>query len=177
MEKSIIICEYISTGIKYVDDAKERGYVPVLVEGKYVGSPDDVRRFREVRETINRRMRGKVRIIPEDLSYEEVLEEVKKLNPRLVVAGSEFGVPLATRLAADLGLPGNPVESIPMMTEKDAMHQALKDYGIRSILGEVVRSEQEAIDFYRSLDNEDVVVKPARGAGSQAPVKCHLPLI
>ncbi len=173
MEKSIIICEYISTGINYVDDAKERGYVPVLVEGKYVGSPDDVRRFREVRETINRRMRGKVRIIPEDLSYEEVLEEVKKLNPRLVVAGSEFGVPLATRLAADLGLPGNPVESIPKMTEKDAMHQALKDYGIRSILGEVVRSEQEAIDFYRSLDNEDVVVKPARGAGSQGVYLCR----
>ena len=172
MKKTIIICEYISTGINYVDDARARGYEPVLVEGTYVGSPDDIARFKAIRETINRRIKGKVLIIPENPNYDEILAKVRTLNPALVVAGSEFGVDLATRLAADLGLPGNPVESIPAMTEKPAMHQALKDYGIRYIHGEVVTNEEDAIAFYRELDNEYVVVKPARGAGSQGVYMC-----
>ena len=173
MKQSIIICEYISTGVNYVYDAWERGYEPILVEGRYIGSPDDIRRFRAVRNRINRRMKDKVRIIPEDLSYDEVLAEVRKLNPALVVAGSEFGVPMAARLSADLGLPGNPVDRIPAMTEKAAMHQALKDHGIRSIIGKTVTNEEEAIAFYRELGDEQVIVKPSRGAGSQGVYICR----
>ena len=172
MKQSIIICEYISTGLNYVDDAYARGYEPVLVEGTYIGSPDDIARFRNIRETINRRMRKKVRIIPENPNYEEILEEVRKLNPALVVAGSEFGVDLAARLSADLGLPGNPVECIPAMTRKDAMQKALKDHGLRSIRGKVVTTEKEALDFYRELGGKEVVIKPARGAGSQGVYLC-----
>jgi len=65
-KRSIIICEYISTGLNYVDDARARGYVPVLVEGEYIGSPEDVERLRGIRSSINRRMKGKVKIIRED---------------------------------------------------------------------------------------------------------------
>ena len=46
---------------------------------------------------------------------------MKELDPVLVIAGSEFGVPLATRLSEDLGLPGNPVSALRSMTEKDAI--------------------------------------------------------
>ena len=172
MKKTIVICEYISTGINYVDDARARGYEPVLVEGVYIGSPDDIRRFRQVRERINRRVKGTIRIIPENPNYDEILEQVRELDPALVIAGSEFGVPLATKLSADLGLPGNPVDRIPAMTQKDAMHQALKDHGLRSIHGVSVSTEEEALEFYRSLGSEDVVVKPARGAGSQGVYIC-----
>ena len=172
-KKSIIICEYISTGINYVDDALARGYVPVLVEGKYIGSPDDIARFKAVRERINKRVRGKITIIPETLSYEEILSQVKMMNPALVVAGSEFGVGLAARLSADLGLPGNPVDRIPQMTEKYEMHKALKEHGLRHIRGEIIKSEEEAVDFYRELGCDDVVVKPTRGAGSQGVYICR----
>lgn len=172
-KQSIIICEYISTGINYVDDALARGYKPVLVEGHYIGSPEDVERFKEIRERINRRMKSKVDIIPESLGYEEILRQVKEHNPAVVVAGSEFGVPLAARLAADLGLQGNPVDRIPQMTEKEEMHKALKEYGIRYIEGRSVTSEEEAREYYRELGMEDVVVKPSRGAGSQGVYICH----
>lgn len=172
-KKSIIICEYISTGINYVDDAAARGYIPVLVEGQYVGSPEDVARLRAVRDRINRRMKGKVKIIEEDPDYGNILRQVKELDPAYVVAGSEFGVGLAARLAADLGLKGNPVDRIPYMTQKDLMHKALADHGLRSIRGRVVSSEREAIEFYRHLGKEEVVVKPVRGAGSQGVFMCR----
>lgn len=162
-----MICEYISTGINYIDDALARGYTPVLLEGTYVGAPEDVTRFREIRSRINKRLKGKIHIIPENPDYSEVLRQVKALDPILVIAGSEFGVPLATQLSADLGLPGNPVDRIAAMTQKDAMQQALKDYGLRHIRGEVVKTEEAALAFYRTLGKEDVVVKPIRGAGSQ----------
>ncbi len=172
-KRSVIICEYISTGINYIDDARTRGYEPVLVEGNYIGSPADVARLRDIRDRINRRLEGTIKIIPENPDYEEILRQVRALDPALVVAGSEFGVPLATRLAADLGLPGNPVDRIPAMTEKDAMQRALREYGIRSINGMVVGSEEEAVSFFRSLGKGEIVVKPARGAGSQGVFLCE----
>ena len=172
-KRTIVICEYISTGINYVDDVLARGYEPVLIEGNYVGSLSDVARLREIRERINRRLEGQIKIIPENPDYDEVLRQVRDLDPVAVVAGSEFGVPLATRLAADLGLPGNPVDRIPAMTEKDAMHRALKEYGIRSIYGKVISTEEEALSFYRELGKDEIVVKPARGAGSQGVFLCE----
>ena len=81
-KKSIIICEYISTGINYVDDAFARGYIPVLVEGHYVGTPEVVAPFVEERETINRRMKDRVKIIPEQENYEDLLRSLIR---------SEFG--------------------------------------------------------------------------------------
>jgi hypothetical protein len=120
VKKSIIICEYISTGINYADDALARGYTPVLVEGTYVGSPDDIARFKAERERINNRVKDHIKIIPEQEDYNELLRLVKECAPAVVVAGSEFGVVLAARLAADLGLKGNPVDRIDAMTQKDA---------------------------------------------------------
>jgi hypothetical protein len=171
--KSVVICEYISTGINYVDDALARGYTPVLVEGTYIGAQEHVERFRDIRERINRRMEGRVQIIKENPDYDEILRQVRETDPAVVVAGSEFGVGLAARLAADLGLPGNPVESIPAMTEKDEMHRALSEHGLRSIHGVVVTNEEEAISFYRELGEQEVVVKPARGAGTQGVYLCE----
>lgn len=171
--KSIVICEYISTGINYVDDALARGYTPVLVEGPYVGSPEDVERLRAVRERINRRMKGKVRIIKEDPDYDNILRQVKETDPEVVLAGSEFGVALAARLAADLGLKGNPVERIPYMIRKDMMQKALAEHGLRTVRGRAVRSDREALEFFRHLGKNEVVVKPVRGAGSQGVHLCR----
>ena len=173
MKRSIVICEYISTGINYIDDARSRGYEPVLVEGSYVGTPEEQAPIRAARDAINKRLAGSVKIICENSDYDEILRQVRETDPVVVVAGSEFGVALATRLAEDLGLPGNPVSSIPAMTEKDAMHEALRKAGIRYIRGKVITDESDAIEYYRSLGKEDVVVKRARGAATQGVYLCH----
>lgn len=172
MKRNIVICEYISTGVNYIDDAIARGYEPVLLEAAIVGTPEEQRLFRALRDPIKARLKGRYKIIPEDSDYDKVLAQVKELDPVLVIAGNEFGVPLATRLGEDLGLPGNPVSRLRAMTEKDSMHQALKDHGLRSIRGKVVTSEEEAVEYYRELGKEDVVVKRVRGAGTQGVYIC-----
>ena len=165
MSKKIIICEYMSTGINYIDDVLVRGYEPVLLEASYSEFPY-AKELREDRIPVSRRLSKRFRIIPENDDYEEVLRQVREYDPVAVIPGSDYGVTLATRLAADLGLPGNPKERIAAMTRKQAMQEALRDYGIRYVRGKAVYSEEEAIRFYRELGKDSVVVKPIRGAGS-----------
>ena len=172
-KRNIVICEYISTGINFVDDVRARGYEPVLLEGSYIGTDEDTASLKTIRDAINAGFKGGVKIIPENPDYNAILKQVKELDPVLVIAGSEFGVPVATRLAADLGLPGNPVSAIRSMTEKDAMHNALKEKGLRYIRGRVVASEDEADSFFKTLGTDDVVVKRVRGAGTQGVYLCH----
>ena len=167
MSRNIIICEYISTGINYIEDVRARGYNPILLDGTYVGTPEEVRLWREIRDLVKSKLGNDITIIPETSDYNELLEKVRSYDPLIVIPGSEFGVELATRLGSDLGLKGNSADRIKAMTEKDSMHQALKDHGLRYIRGKVVTSEQEAISWYDELGVEDVVVKRVRGAGTQ----------
>ena len=173
MKQNIIICEYISTGVNYIYDVLARGYEPVLLEAAIVGTDEEQALFRALREPIKAKLKGRFTIIPEEADYDVLLSKIKEYDPVLVIPGSEFGVPLATRLAEDLGLPGNPVSRLKAMTEKDSMQQALKDHGLRCIRGKVVTGEEEAIEYYKELGSEDVVVKRVRGAGTQGVYICH----
>lgn len=172
MKKRIVIAEYVSTGYNMVYDVLSRGYEPVLLDCPYVAEPTDLEDFRAGREAVRARLPKGLIHIPENSDYNAVLEQVRALQPVLVIAGSEFGVPYATRLAADLGLPGNPVGRLKAMTEKDSMHQALKEYGIRYIRGQVITTIDEARAYYQELNTEDVVVKRVRGVGTQGVYLC-----
>ena len=172
MKRNIIICEYISTGFNYIEDIRARGYEPILLDGIYIGSPEEVLLWRNIRDGVKSHIGKDVTIIPENPNYDELLELVKAYDPLLVIPGSEFGVDLATRLGSDLGLTGNSADRIKAMTEKDSMHQALKDRGIRYIRGKVVTTEEEALSWYEELGVDDVVVKRVRGAGTQGVFIC-----
>lgn len=172
MKKRIVICEYISTGYNYVYDVLSRGYEPVLLNCSYVAEEADAADFRAGRAAVRARLPKDLITIEENPDYNAVLEQVRALEPVHVIAGSEFGVPYATRLAADLNLPGNPVSQLKAMTEKDAMHQALKDAGVRYIRGQVIASVEEARAYYDELGTENVVVKRVRGAGTQGVYLC-----
>ncbi|MBQ7282389.1 MAG: ATP-grasp domain-containing protein [Spirochaetales bacterium] len=172
MKRNIVICEYISTGVNYIGDVKARGYNPILLDGTYVGTPEELRLWRDIRDLVKSKLGNDITIIPETSDYNELLEKVRSYDPLIVIPGNEFGVELATRLGSDLGLKGNSADRIKAMTEKDSMHQALKDHGLRYIRGKVVTSEQEAISWYDELGVEDVVVKRVRGAGTQGVYLC-----
>ena len=173
MKKKIVICEYVSTGFNLVYDVLSRGYEPVLLDCSYVAEEADAADFRAGREAVYARLPKNLIRIAENADYNAVLEQVRALDPIVVIAGSEFGVPYATRLAADLGLPGNPVERLKAMTEKDAMHEALKNAGIRYIRGQVITSTEEAKAYYQELGTENVVVKRVRGVGTQGVYLCR----
>ena len=172
LKNKIVIAEYISSGKNFIDDIISRGYEPVLLEGNYPNISEEMNVLRAERDSINARFAGKFQIIKENPDYNAILQQVRELKPILVLAGNEFGVELATRLSSDLGLAGNPVSRLPQMTQKDKMHEALKDYGIRYIRGKLVSSIEEAEKFFNELDTQNTVVKPARGAGTQGVYIC-----
>ena len=173
MKKKIVIAEYVSTGINLVYDVLSRGYEPVLLDCPYIAAEEDISYFTELRKSVKATLPEGLTIIEENHNYNEVLEQVKALNPLFVIAGSEFGVPYATRLADDLGLPGNSQKNLKAMTEKDSMHEALKNYGIRYIRGKVIESLDEASSYYNELGVKHVVVKRVRGVGTQGVYLCN----
>ena len=99
-------------------------------------------------------------------TYEETLEMIREYDPVLVLPGAERGVRLATRLANDLGLLCNPIENLDAMTFKDKIHERLAERGLRHIRGCVVKSVEEAIEYYDEQGFDEVVVKPVYSAGS-----------
>lgn len=165
--KKIVIVDAVSTGYNYVEDVWRRGYDPVILEP--AGGAADLLELRRSSYALFRRQ---PEVIKEAETYEETLKKVKEYDPILVLPGSEGGVPLATHLADDLGLPGNPWANIDKMIKKDAMQQALADAGIRSIRGRNVKSVDEAMDFCHELGLNCAVVKPLRGAGSVGLYLC-----
>ena len=165
--RNIIVVEAVSTGYNFVEDIYRRGYNPVILEP--LDSSDDIVAKRRTGYELLYRL---PEIIKEADSFEETVELVRSFDPVLVIAGSENGVPLATHLADELGLPGNPWKNIDKMINKDAMQKALEDAGIRSIKGRIVKSPEEALEFCRENGFTTAVVKPLRGAGSQGLFLC-----
>lgn len=174
MEKrNIVVVEPFSTGFNLIDDVLARGYKPVALLAIPPGTEEEREAFRQDDELFLARMPKDVPVIGENPNYEEVLEQVRRYDPLLVIAGSDFGVELATRLSHDLGLRGNRWENIDKMTKKSAMHQALADAGLRHIRGRVVGSVADARQLYDELGTVQVVVKPSRGSGTQSVFFCE----
>lgn len=165
--RNIIVVDAVSTGYNYVEDIVMRGYAPIVLEPKKEDTPE-IRRLRAA----YREMYRKPVFIQEADSYEETLEIVRGYDPVQIVAGSEQGVVLCTRLAEDLCLPGNPTASLPAMTRKNEMHEALRQAGLRYIRGKEVCSAEEALAFCRENGFDKAVVKPLQSAGSQGLFLC-----
>ena len=163
--ENIIIVETFSTGHNFVADICARGYHAVSLE---VQCSD----LDEMRKTCYSQIKYDFELIKEKDSYEETLELVKSYNPVCILPGSELGVPLATRLADDLGLWGNPASILDAMTTKNGMHEALKAAGVRSIKGQIVYSAEEALKFCQENNLTRAVVKPLQSAGSVGVTMC-----
>ena len=172
-KRNIIVVACGSTGKNYPEDIRKRGYSPVIVDVSFVGTEESMKPFYAQMEADYAAMAKGAPVIRDYANYEELLARVKEYDPVLVVAGQEFGVPYATRLADDLGLPGTPAERIPQMTEKVWMHDALKKAGVRYIAGEVIRSVEDAKRFFDSMDTEDFVIKWSRACATQGLHICH----
>ncbi len=165
MQRNIVIVDALSTAISFIPDIIKRNYRPVVLETNMGENAEPS--LLAARATVRRRYADKADFIEEKESYEETLAEIRSLNPLFVIQGCESGVELATRLADDLGLRGNPYSGLDKLVHKDAMHEALKDYGIRYIRGKIVSSLDEAIAYYREQNfRHGCVVKPSRGAGT-----------
>ncbi len=91
MKRNIVICEYISTGFNYIDDALARGYEPVLLESQIAGTEEDQALFRALREPIKAKMKGRV-LIPES-TYCNLPYGMEGMEILLKVAGLNIELP------------------------------------------------------------------------------------
>ena len=162
--RNIIVVDCQSSGTNYIADIVNRGYNPVILELLPTGN--DTEKYKKTIQSSYSRIEYEYDLIYEQGTYEETLELVRKLNPLLIVSGSEYGVIVTSRLSNDLGLLGTPIEHLDAMTLKDKMHERLAEAGLRYIRGKVVTSIEEAVDFYDSESLKEVVIKPVYSFGS-----------
>ena len=168
--RNIIVVDCLSTGINYIADIVNRGYNPIVLQLKSAGGDEES--YEKELSHFYEMIDEKFDMIFEKDSYEETLEKVKKYDPELIVAGSERGVILTTKLSHDLGLLGNPIEDIDAMTLKDKMQEKIAEAGLRYIRGKSVNSLEEAIEYYDSESFSEVVVKPVYSGGSTGVHLC-----
>ena len=163
--RNIIVIECRSTGKLFIEDIINRGYNPVVLHLKN----DDTEEGKDYEKSILNQYKTipfEFDMVYEQDSFEETLAEVKKFDPLLIVPGNERGVGMATKLSHELGLLGNPIENIGAMTLKNEMQKRLAAKGIRSIKGKVIKSIDEALEFYDSESLKEVVLKPIYSSGS-----------
>lgn len=165
MKGRIVVAEPMSTAFNFLEDIRERGYEPVILES-YI--PEGYARdmMDAERRIKYSRIDYPIQIIKEDADYEVTLGKVRALDPFLVIAGEEEGVIVGTRLAEDLGMVGNSFSNIPNMTEKSVMHKTLKEAGLRYIRGEEVSSCEDCLSFLKTTGTDDVVLKHVHGCAS-----------
>ena len=164
-KRNIVIVECKSTGINFIEDIVNRGYHPVVLNPLYANTEKGVSYKESVNEEL-KHINHDFDVLIEKESYEETLEMVKEWDPILIVPGNEKGVLLACKLAYDLGLKCNDPKNFDAMTQKHEMQKRIAEHGLRSIRGRVVKSLDEALEFYESEGLKQVVIKPIYGAGS-----------
>ena len=165
MKNKIVVTEPMSTAFNFLEDIRQRGYEPVILES-YIPEGYARRLMDEERKTKYARIKYPITLIKEKPDYAATLREVQGLGPLLVLVGGEEGVVIGTRLADDLGLTGNPFSNIPKMTRKSVMHRALKESGLRYIRGKEVSSWEDCLLFLEKTGAEDVVLKHVHGVAS-----------
>ncbi len=156
--RNIIVVDCISSGTNYIEDIVNRGHNPVILElqpGE--ANPEE---YKQKMQSNYNRIEYEYDLLFEKDTYDETLDMIRQLNPLIIVAGSERGVILTSKLSNDLGLLGTPIENLDAMTLKDKMHEQLAKAGLRHIKGKVVTSIDEAVDFYDSQSLKEVVIKP-----------------
>lgn len=173
MKRKIIVVNCISSSLNYIEDIRNEGYEPVIME---ITAPEELREY--VRKALDVEYSylkdEKPLIIHECSEYQQTLQMVREMDPKLVLAGSDMGLELASKLSRDLGLPGHRVERLPFLRRKDKMHEALKDAGLRYIRGNVVSCIKDGIEYYENeLKGESAIVKPLDGGGSVGVMACH----
>lgn len=172
MEKeNIIIVEPLSTGLNYIHDIRELGYNPIALE---IYQPEEKKE--RLRALHDHAYAGLYKEPPEvllaDKDYEKTLEMVRKLKPLAIIPGVDEGIILATKLAHDLGLPGNNPKNLNKMIDKHCMQETLKKANLRYIKSRMINTLDEAMEFASELNKHYVVIKPAVGKASMGVCIC-----
>lgn len=164
--RNILIVENGSTGKNLIQDIITRNYNPIVLELKLQSDSEEARIYNDMVQSSYESIELDFEVVIEKDTYEETVEMVKELNPKIIIPATEGGVAMATKLSHDLNLMGNPIENLDAMTLKDEMQNRLAENNLRHIKGTSVTSIEEAIEYYEKEGFKEVVVKPKIGAAS-----------
>lgn len=106
-------------------------------------------------------------------SKEEVLELSRKLGIDGIVAyASDPAAPTAAYVSDKMGLPGNPLDSVNILTQKDLFREFLEKNNFNTPKAKGFSSLEEATNY---IDNFrfPVMVKPVDSSGSKGVVKIN----
>ena len=172
MKENILIIEATSTAANYIHDIRQLGYNPVCME---LYTEEELRElYREYRDICYALDNEEPpEILQADESYEKTLEMVKELNPICIIPGTDIANVWATRMAHDLGLPGNNPDNIKKMIDKNAMQQALKDANLRHVKSKIISSFEDAKEFISELEGSKFVIKPSKGGATVGVCICE----
>ncbi|WP_181832920.1 ATP-grasp domain-containing protein [Bosea caraganae] len=101
------------------------------------------------------------------------IEALATLKPDAVVAGSEWGVTFAERIAAGMALPGNRFETIAARRDKFEMIEAVRRSGLLVAEQAAVATVAEAHAWAKRHAAWPIVVKPMKSAGSDGVTICQ----
>ena len=160
--RNIIVVDCQSTGINFIDDIYNRRYNPVALE-LIPDINEDIEEYRQKMDLEYERSYYDFDLIHEKESYEETLEMVRELDPLLILAGTDEGAYLATKLSHDLDLLGNPIEDIDAVTDWEKTQERLSEKNLRHIKSRVIHSADEAIGFYDEESLNQVSLKELNG--------------
>ncbi|MCC3772271.1 ATP-grasp domain-containing protein [Streptomyces sp. UNOC14_S4] len=155
----VLVVEPLSSGSQLIVEARALGFELVVASH----DRDDRRVADALREHIDELL---VVDTNDEFALHEAVAERHRERPFAgIVPGFEFYVGTAARLAARLGLPGLPVDSVEALRDKAVMREAAEAAGLR------VPRYAEATEAHELADAAahvgfPAVLKPTRSAGS-----------
>jgi biotin carboxylase len=103
------------------------------------------------------------------------IEVLSTLRPDAVVAGSEWGVTFAERIAHGMRLPSNRIETLAARRDKFEMIEAARRHGLHVAAQASIDSLEVAHAWAQRHGSWPIVMKPMASAGSDGVTVCHRP--
>ena len=166
-QKTCVIVDAYSAGNLLAPEFRERGLRCVHVQSTPEIWPIFLPSFKRGDFEANLKFDGDLK---------RLVDELRRIRPSVILAGTETGVELADRLAEALALPGNGTAKSAARRNKYLMIEACRDAGLPVALQCKSASAEELGRWYDEVARREgitkVVVKPIESAGTDGVAVC-----
>lgn len=135
--------------------AKQQGYYVILCD---------------FRENIPGKLESDVHYQVDTLKYKDVISVCQQENPDGIVTNSEPAILNCTKIANELGLVSNPVESIALLTSKHLFRRLQKEVGCFCPKSFVVSNIDELVENIGKI-SFPIIIKPSANSGTRGTQK------
>lgn len=154
----IIVVDPYSSGALYAEALKSFGLCPVALMST-VEPLENYKSSLKLHEFFD--------VIVNDGDISKLVDTIKKLNPKCIIAGAEPGVELAETLASIITPSfSNDKHLIEVRRHKGNMHKALVSNNLPTINQICTNDITEVENWLETIKNKDIVIKPPKSAGT-----------